>query len=80
MESAPGFHIPKAKICRIPESLTRASFITLINCVASVFRVVSEQRKTEERRGTGFSVLAAVFDTRSWLFAPKRHGNACYAG
>ena len=44
------------------------------------FRVVSEQRKTEERRGTGFSVLAAVFDTRSWLFAPKRHGNACYAG
>ena len=54
------------------------------------FRVVSEQRETEERRVTGFSVLAARkmeraaifradFDPRSSFFALKRHGNACYA-
>ena len=79
------------------------------------FSVVSEQKKNDERRGTGFSVLAGrkmerepkmkeggegkfpsflphplpallldtffarSFDTRSLFFAPKRHGNACYA-
>ena len=54
------------------------------------FRVVSEQREIEERRVTGFSVLAArkmkrtaifraVFDPRSSFFALKPHGNACYA-
>ena len=75
----PGFHIPKAKICRIPESLTRASFITLINCVASVsvwFRNKERPRNDEE------------LDFRFWLrsltltpryFTPKQHGNACYA-
>ena len=47
----PGFHISKAKICRIPESLTRASFITLINCVTSVsvwFRNKERPRNDEE--------------------------------
>ena len=51
------------------------------------FRVVSEQRATEERRVTGFSVWAArkmeltaiflaVFDPHSSFFALKPHGNA----
>ena len=54
------------------------------------FRVVSEQRETEERSVTGFSVLAArkmeraaifraVFDPRSSFFALKPNGNASYA-
>ena len=54
------------------------------------FRVVSEQRDTEERSVTGFSVWAArkmeraaifvaVFDPHSSFFAPKPHGNAWYA-
>ena len=52
------------------------------------FRVVSEQRETEERSVTGFSVWAArkmeltaiflaVFDPHSSFFALKPHGNAC---
>ena len=51
------------------------------------FRVVSEQRETEERSVTGFSVWAArkmeltaifiaVFDPHSSFFALKPHGNA----
>ena len=51
------------------------------------FRVVSEERATEERRVTGFSVWAArkmeraaiflaVFDPHSSFFALKPHGNA----
>ena len=42
------------------------------------FRVVSEQRKTEEWRWMGFSGLAAPkkgFDKRSSFFAQKPHGN-----
>ena len=26
------------------------------------------------------AIFGAVFDSRSWFFAPKPHGNACYAG
>ena len=26
------------------------------------------------------AIFRAVFDSRSWFFAPKPHGNACYAG
>ena len=49
------------------------------------FRVVSEQGRTEERRGTGFSVLAARKMGGETLvpldpFAPKPYGNARYAG
>ena len=56
------------------------------------FRVVSEQGKTEERRGTtrngifgfGRMLVSPHFACGLWFsflfFAPKRHGNACYAG
>ena len=68
------------------------------------FRLVSEQRKTEERdsrfwprekwnksekmkvssppppRSFTCAIFRAVFDSRSSFFAPKPHGNACYAG
>ena len=57
------------------------------------FRLVSEQRKTEERdsrfwprekrappRSFTYAIFRAVFDSRSSFFAPKPHGNACYAG
>ena len=54
------------------------------------FRVVSEQRETEERSVTGFSVWAArkmeltaiflaVFDPHFSFFSLKPHGNAWYA-
>ena len=43
--------------------------------------LVSKQRKTEERdfRYT-CTIFRTVFDSRSSFFAPKLHGNACYAG
>ena len=57
------------------------------------FRSVSEQRETEERdcrfwprekwnesRSFTRAIFRAVFDSRSSFFAPKPHGNACYAG
>ena len=51
------------------------------------FRLASEQRKTEERdprppppRSFTCAIFRAVFDSRSSFFAPKQHGNACYAG
>ena len=57
------------------------------------FRLVSEQRETEERdcrfwprekwnesRSFTRAIFRAVFDSRSSYFAPKPHGNACYAG
>ena len=61
------------------------------------FRLVSEQRKTEERYSRFLAAremkqepkipalllapfFARVLDSRSSLFAPKPHGNACYAG
>ena len=57
-------------------------------------RLVSEQRKAEERdfrvrprakNGTSATLIyshhfRAAFDSRSSFFAPKPHGNACYAG
>ena len=45
------------------------------------FRLVLKQRKTEERdfRYT-CAIFRTVFDSRSSFFAPKLHGNACYAG
>ena len=52
------------------------------------FRLVSEQRKTEERDSQFMkqvpknknAIFRAVFDSPSSFFAPKPHGNACYAG
>ena len=58
------------------------------------FRLVSAQRKTEEPRFSVLAarkmdrdprsfnraIFRAVFDSRSSFFAPKPHGNACYAG
>ena len=53
------------------------------------FRLVSEQRKTEERDSRFWprekwnksqKIFRTVFDSRSSFFAPKPHGNACYAG
>ena len=49
------------------------------------FRLVSEQRKTEERDSQfwprkKWTIFHAVFDSRSSFFAPKPHGNTCYAG
>ena len=54
------------------------------------FRLVSEQRKTEERdfrfwprekwNESTRTIFCGVFDCRSAFFAPKPHGNACYAG
>ena len=52
------------------------------------FRLVSEQRKTEERDSrfgrakyeTRATIFRVVFDSRSSFFAPKPHRNACYAG
>ena len=41
------------------------------------FPLVFGAKKDQE---TGFSILAAVFDSRASFFAPKPHGNACYAG
>ena len=48
-------------------------------------RVVSEQRKTEERQKAGFQVIAArkmerelKFEYHSLLVAPKPHGNASH--
>ena len=45
------------------------------------FRLVSKQRKTEERdfRYT-CAIFRTVFDPRPSFFAPKLHGNACHAG
>ena len=45
------------------------------------FRLVSKQRKTEERdfRYT-CAIFRTVFDSRPSFFAPKLHGNACHAG
>ena len=31
-------------------------------------------------RSFTYAIFRAVFDSRSSLFAPKPHGNACYAG
>ena len=56
------------------------------------FRLVSEQRKTEERDSRFWprekwnksqkmkAIFPAVFGSRSSFFAPKPYGNACYAG
>ena len=47
------------------------------------FRLVSEQRKTEEgdsRLWSHEKWNERHFDSRSPFFAPKPHGNACYAG
>ena len=47
------------------------------------FRLVSEQRKTEEgdsRLWSHETWNERHFDFRSPFFAPKPHGNACYAG
>ena len=44
-------------------------------------RLVSEERKTEERDSRLWPLFClGHFDFRSPFFAPKPHGNACYAG
>ena len=54
------------------------------------FRLISEQKKTKERdfrfwprekwNESQKLIFRAAFDSRSSFFAPKPHGNACYAG
>ena len=56
---------------------TMQSCLVLISLRSKRFRLVSEQRKTEER---DFRHFRAVFDSRSSFFGPKSHGIACYAG
>ena len=68
----------KNRRCESPDSLR-----------SKRFRLVSEQRKTgfararnETRappRSFTCTIFRAVFDSRSSFFAPKQHGNACYA-
>ena len=57
-------------------------------CVASVSLWFRIERKTEEQdsrfwptpRSFTCAIFRAVFDSPSSFFAPKPHGNACYAG
>ena len=64
---------------------------TLASLRSKPFCLVSGQTKTEERDfrfwqrerqklKDGVPFFRAVFDSRSSFFAPKPHGNACYAG
>ena len=61
------------------QSSNHLEVLELIAYVTSVsvrFRSKERPRNDEERDFRFF----AVFDSRSWFFAPKPHGNACYAG
>lgn len=62
--------LKETAIFQAPWQLKIAIFSYHFFCLSSLrgkrFRVVSEQRATEERRGTGFSVLVARKIEREW--------------
>ena len=57
---------------------SRYEHLSITSLRSKRFRLVSE---TEDGiLGFGGAIFRAVFDSRSLFFAPKPHGNACYAG
>ena len=51
------------------------------NGILGFDRARNETRAKKMKVGGGASsFIGAILDSRSSFFAPKRHGNACYAG
>ena len=84
--AATNFHLHKATYhSNAPPRLVTATFYPVHSSLHSkLVRLVSEQRKTEERdfrfRPREKWNESAVFDSRCSFFVPKPHGKACYAG